>query len=199
MLQKVRLGLIPLFLAFTFAFPFGAAAANPTVQTGQSSGLGTFLTDARGMTLYQYKKDPPNNSTCANACAAAWPPLVVTGTPSLAPGVSGRLGTITRADGKQQVTYNGIPLYGYAGDQNPGDTNGQGVGNVWSVVTAVSAATQSASLAAAPTPVDSSPSASAPAAPGALSQLPATGGFPLVPIVAGGAALLAIGLGLRRR
>jgi Secreted repeat of unknown function len=39
------------------------------------------------------------------------------------------VGTTTRSDGNPQVTYNGHPLYTYSGDQNPGDTNGQGLTN----------------------------------------------------------------------
>ena len=39
----------------------------------------------------------------------------------------------TSAEGIQ-VTYNGWPLYFYAGDTAPGDTNGQGQGGVWYVV-----------------------------------------------------------------
>ena len=33
-----------------------------------------------------------------------------------------------------QVTYNGHPLYYFSGDQAPGDTNGQGIGDIWFVV-----------------------------------------------------------------
>jgi hypothetical protein len=33
------------------------------------------------------------------------------------------------------LTYNDIPLYYWASDQNPGDTTGQGVGDVWYIVT----------------------------------------------------------------
>jgi predicted lipoprotein with Yx(FWY)xxD motif len=43
-------------------------------------------------------------------------------------------GTITRADGQKQTTYKGMPLYFFAGDKAPGDTNGQGVKDVWYVV-----------------------------------------------------------------
>ena len=44
------------------------------------------------------------------------------------------LGTITRDDGSTQVTYNGWPLYYFHEDAAPGDTNGQGVGGVWFLV-----------------------------------------------------------------
>jgi hypothetical protein len=48
------------------------------------------------------------------------------------------VGTTTRADGAQQVIYNGHPLYLFAGDQKAGDTNGQGVnafGGSWYALT----------------------------------------------------------------
>src|SRR5205823_697777 len=74
-------------------------------------------------------------SACTGACAAAWPPLRVTGQPTVASGVTGSLvGTTSRSDGNPQVTYNGHPLYLYVGDQKAGDTNGQGVsafGGAW--------------------------------------------------------------------
>jgi predicted lipoprotein with Yx(FWY)xxD motif len=90
--------------------------------------LGTILVDSKGRTLYLFRSDSGSKSTCLGACAAAWPPLPAAGKPT----VSGRadaslVGTTTRPDGEQQVTYNGHPLYLYAGDQNAGDTRGQGL------------------------------------------------------------------------
>jgi predicted lipoprotein with Yx(FWY)xxD motif len=66
----------------------------------------------------------------------AWPPLLVTDTPSAREGVQAALlGVISRTDGGKQVTYNGKPVYTYAGDNAPGDLNGQGKGGVWFAVT----------------------------------------------------------------
>ncbi len=82
--------------------------------------------------------DSPTNSACTGACAAAWPPLRATGTPVIGTGLTAsKVGTTPRSDGRLQVTYNGHPLYTYTGDQNPGDTNGQGLtafGGGWFVL-----------------------------------------------------------------
>jgi predicted lipoprotein with Yx(FWY)xxD motif len=88
------------------------------------------------MTLYRFEKDGAGVSNCNGGCAAAWPPLVVAAgqAPTAGDGVTGKLDVITRQDGSLQVTYNGLPLYFFASDSNPGDTNGQEVGDVWYVV-----------------------------------------------------------------
>ena len=69
-----------------------------------------------------------------------WPPLLASGTATVGNGAKASLlGESTRSDGKQQVTYNGHPVYRFSGDQKAGDTNGQGVnvfGGSWYVLTA---------------------------------------------------------------
>jgi predicted lipoprotein with Yx(FWY)xxD motif len=98
--------------------------------------LGEFLVTADGMTVYLFSNDEAGVSNCADECAEAWPPVTVSAEQRLAAagGIEGEWGTIERADGSLQVTYNGMPLYLYAEDAAPGDTNGQGVGDVWWVV-----------------------------------------------------------------
>lgn len=96
----------------------------------RSSSLGTILVDDQGHTLYLFEKDRTGTSTCTGACAAAWPPLLVTDQPQAESGSQVRsdlLGTTTRSDGRKQVTYNKHPLYRFSGDHNPGETNGQGL------------------------------------------------------------------------
>jgi predicted lipoprotein with Yx(FWY)xxD motif len=105
-------------------------------MVGQNSSLGSFLVDSQGMTLYLYTKDTPNTSNCYGGCATAWPPLLTTGAPTAGAGVDdSKLGTTTRTDGSTQVTYNGWPLYYFAGDHAAGDTTGEGKGGVWYVIT----------------------------------------------------------------
>ena len=108
--------------------------ANLTV--GQNATLGSFLTDSNGMTLYLYTQDTANTSTCTGSCAASWPPFLTNGAPVAGTGVTASmLGTITRADGTTQVTYNGFPLYYSNQDTAAGATNGEGVGSNWYVMT----------------------------------------------------------------
>jgi predicted lipoprotein with Yx(FWY)xxD motif len=94
------------------------------------------LTGLDGKTLYISAGDSPNTSTCTGPCATTWPPLIVTPghLPTVGAGVTGKLGTFTRADGTTQVSYNGMPLYywqGYGavfpGDAKPGDVTGQNI------------------------------------------------------------------------
>ncbi len=73
-------------------------------------------------------------STCYDQCAAAWPPVLVQGDVVSPDGLGNTLSMAGRQDRSQQLTFNGMPLYRFAADQGPADTNGQGVGNVWFVV-----------------------------------------------------------------
>lgn len=119
------------------ASPSGTTSSGTTVNV-RSTGLGKILVDSRGRTLYLFKKDTGPKSTCSGACASAWPPFRTSGTPKAGSGVTASLlGTTTRSDGNDEVTYNGHPLYYYVGDQKAGDTNGQDLnqfGAAWYVL-----------------------------------------------------------------
>jgi len=118
-----------------------AAVATPKTQpiaTGhdvlkaRDVGGVMLLTNARGLTLYWFAPDTSTKSVCYGSCAAYWPP--VTGTPSAGPGVTGKLGTITRTGGALQATYDGHPLYTYVGDTGPGQASGNNLnlnGGLW--------------------------------------------------------------------
>ncbi len=111
--------------------------SNLMLGTNQNSKLGTFLSGYTGMTLYAFAKDQSGTSTCYAACAQMWPPYVVSpsDTYNFEYGVNGAdVGTITRADGSLQLTYNGHPLYFYSGDKSPNSYSGQGVQGAWYVV-----------------------------------------------------------------
>ena len=98
------------------------------VSAAKVGDLGTILVTPDGMTLYDFHKDKGGNSACYGACAGAWPPLLTEGNPQAqGPAERSMLGTTKRKDGTIQVTYNGWPLYTYAGDQAPGEANGNDV------------------------------------------------------------------------
>jgi predicted lipoprotein with Yx(FWY)xxD motif len=95
--------------------------------------LGTFLTDKRGMALYTSKNDDVGISNCHDECIDIWQVLWTQGNIAFGEGVDGELGIIERTDGPWQVTYDDQPLYFYAGDEAPGDTNGNGFDDMWFV------------------------------------------------------------------
>lgn len=102
------------------------------VHTAETD-LGTVLVGADGFTLYVFTLDVDGESTCYDQCAGTWPPV------SADSAIGGDLdasifGSTTRTDGSNQLTVDGKPLYTFAPDTNPGDTNGQGVNDVWFVV-----------------------------------------------------------------
>ena len=103
-----------------------ARAAAATVGVRQTS-LGRVIVDGKGRTLYLFEKDTSRRSACSGQCAEFWPPLLTHGRPVARAGVKqSLLGMVRRANGSQQVTYAGHPLYLYVGDAKPGQTNGEG-------------------------------------------------------------------------
>jgi len=98
-----------------------------------TSDLGDILVAPDGFTLYVFMPDAQGDPTCNDTCADNWPALG--GPVTAGEGVDAALlGTATRDDGTVQATYNGWPLYYFAGDPAVGDTNGQGVSDIWWVV-----------------------------------------------------------------
>jgi predicted lipoprotein with Yx(FWY)xxD motif len=115
----------------------GGSRPTATVKTASNSKVGaTVLVDAAGMTLYRLSGEHSGKFICASAtCTSNWHPLTLSAgaTPS---GISG-LTTVKRPNGVEQVAYNGMPLYTFAGDHTPGQANGQGFKDVgtWNAVT----------------------------------------------------------------
>ena len=152
------------------------ASAGGTVITTAKSSAGTVLTNGSGKAVYLWAKDTGDMSNCTGACAGAWPPVTTTGTATAAGSAKASdIGTITRSDGTKQVTYDGHPLYYFAGDSGPGTASGQGsdgFGAKWwlvaptgsdvtaSVSTFTAAATGAAPAAPAPAAPASSPASS---------------------------------------
>ncbi len=117
--------------------PPTADAGQITLKISRNANLGNILTDARGDTLYTFKSDPPNTTTCASGCDQTWPAVTIAkgAAPLADKGIAANIGVIVRADNTYQITYNDAPLYRYAGDRNPGDANGNGLAGLWLAVT----------------------------------------------------------------
>jgi predicted lipoprotein with Yx(FWY)xxD motif len=118
--------------------PMSEAPTDATVLAEEVGDAGTILVDgATGLTLYLFTEDEKDSgeSACNEGCIAAWPALTVEAgeTPTGGAGVdAAKLGTITRDDGDTQVTYDGLPLYFFAQDTQPGDL--KGVYPMWETV-----------------------------------------------------------------
>ena len=109
-----------------------SAFTEPTINVATDAKLGQILVDGKGMTLYIFTNDGPDQSKCNAKCLANWPPLLTQGNPILGPGVDASLvGSASLADGTTIVTYNHMPLYYFFKDTKPGDTTGLRVGSVW--------------------------------------------------------------------
>ena len=113
--------------------PGSPAAAGVTLALAEHATLGAFVTGANGMTLYIFTPDTATTSACVDQCATNWPPLTVAAASdaTAGTGVTGAIGTITRADGTMQITLGGHPLYYFANDKAAGDVNGQGLNDKW--------------------------------------------------------------------
>jgi len=104
-----------------------------TVMIAVKPGLGAYLVDSRGRTLYFFAKDGEGISNCYGDCAEKWPPfmpkrLIIPSTLNLTD-----FSFTRREDGGIQLVYKGYPLYYWINDKRMGDTSGHGVKNVWSV------------------------------------------------------------------
>jgi predicted lipoprotein with Yx(FWY)xxD motif len=98
------------------------------VSLGAAEGVGMVLVESKGMTLYDFRKDKGTTSSCYNACAGFWPPLLTKGEPQSSNGTSAsQLGTTERKDGTMQVTYAGHPLYTFVEDAKPGEAAGNNI------------------------------------------------------------------------
>ena len=110
--------------------------ADALLMTADSS-LGEIVVDGEGMTVYMFDNDTQGatSSSCSGQCAANWPAVTMDSEVPTVEGVTSEIGTIMGMDGALQVTLNGWPLYHFAGDAAAGDVNGQGVNEVWWVLT----------------------------------------------------------------
>jgi predicted lipoprotein with Yx(FWY)xxD motif len=129
-----------------------SSSSSAVVVKSASNSLGTILVDSQGMTLYHLSGEVNGKFICTStACLGVWHPLIAPAG-SGPSGEVGSLGTVKRPEGTVQVTYKGTPLYTFTGDQQPGETKGQGIKDVgtWSAVTTSSSSTPAPSTSSTP-------------------------------------------------
>ena len=138
-----------LALAAAIAAPTAAGASTRThhkhrakshgvvVKAEKSSKYGKILVDSSGKVLYFLSDTKGKSFACANGCTGLWPPLFTKGKPRAGSGIAKKkLATVKRGS-RLQVTYDGHPLYLYAGDSRPGQVYGEGIksfGGTWYVL-----------------------------------------------------------------
>jgi predicted lipoprotein with Yx(FWY)xxD motif len=112
------------------------AAAGEVTLEAQESDIGTHVVDGEGHTLYLTVRDDRDQSNCTGDCTQLWQPVLVDGEPQAGEGVQeDLLGTLEREDDLgTQVTYDGMPLYRFVSDQEPGDTRGHELADTWFAV-----------------------------------------------------------------
>ena len=108
-----------------------SSAASAVLTSAKKAKVGRVIVDAQGRTLYRFTAEAQGLPVCTGACVGTWPPALV----SAPSGLPKHVATVKRPDGgKLQLTYDGHPLYRYAGDRSKADANGEGVGGQWFVV-----------------------------------------------------------------
>ncbi|MFE7129231.1 SCO0930 family lipoprotein [Streptomyces sp. NPDC057638] len=114
----------------------GGGAALAGLSTRQDPTLGEIVVDKNGMTVYRFIKDSawPMKSACVGECLAKWPVVAPVAKNDTRGILKKNFVTFSRPDGIKQQTIDCWPLYTFAGDTKPGETNGQGVGGTWYAV-----------------------------------------------------------------
>lgn len=119
-----------------------AAVTQPGLSTRNDPKLGEIVIDRNGMTVYRFLKDTqwPMSTKCTGACLEKWPvvsPVDEKDTKGIdLQGSTPTQGYVVfnRPDGLKQQSIDCVPIYTFANDKKPGDTNGQGVGGTWFAV-----------------------------------------------------------------
>jgi predicted lipoprotein with Yx(FWY)xxD motif len=121
------------------------------------SSIGTILETSKGAALYWFAPDTSTTSKCYGSCAKYWPPVIGKAEAMSGSSLSGTFGTIKRTNGQLQATYDGHPLYTYAGDSSAGMVTGNDVnasGGLWWAITPSGSKIKSAKTK--PTPASTS-------------------------------------------
>jgi predicted lipoprotein with Yx(FWY)xxD motif len=121
-------------LAACASAPATTPAPSYTVMTMNKAGIGDYLVDGKGMTLYYFTRDTAGKSNATAQVIANWPIFYVTSIVVPSNLKPSDFGSVSGFSGQMQATYKGWPLYYYIKDQAAGDVLGQGVGGVWYIL-----------------------------------------------------------------
>lgn len=131
-LGPTRISALSLALLLLMVGASVSSATGGDLGVGNTS-LGNIVVDGKGMTAYYYQPDVVDSgvSTCTGGCLAHWPAITSTSATPIVAGITAKVTTIAATN---QIVLNGRPIYTFAGDSKPGDTNGQGIGGIWWVI-----------------------------------------------------------------
>jgi predicted lipoprotein with Yx(FWY)xxD motif len=105
--------------------PGSAGASAGKAATRVDPELGMVLSSSSGITLYFSEEEADGTIRCVGRCLEVWLPMEVASEPAAGSEVEG-LGVMRRPDdGRNQLTYQGKPLYTFVEDGGPGDTKGE--------------------------------------------------------------------------
>lgn len=136
---SVALGVGTVGIAMATSGRPAAAASHVAIGVKHNQSLGRILyAGPKHLTVYAFARDHRGHSSCTGACTKGWPPVTTNGKPRAVAGANAAdLGTITRSNGSKQATYDGHPVYFFAGDQTGSTASGQRVsafGGRWYVI-----------------------------------------------------------------
>jgi predicted lipoprotein with Yx(FWY)xxD motif len=114
---------VAIAIAATTGSSTSSTTSGATVSVKKLAGAGRVLVDAQGRALYRSEQERNGMVMCDGACLSFWRPLTVSGTPTKAHSLAGKLAIVKRPDGKRQVTFNGKLLYSFKLDK-PGKVTG---------------------------------------------------------------------------
>ncbi len=104
-----------------------------TINVSYKSGIGNYLVDSNGMTLYYFTENV-DGKTFNGPYLDLWSPFYVSKI-VVPPTLNSKdFSVVTGGNGKPQIAYKGWPLYYFIKDTKPGDTNGEGVKGLWYVM-----------------------------------------------------------------
>lgn len=129
----ITLACLPLASAWALETqPLSGAEQVPLAQMTENGKA--YLVDAKGFSLYRFDKDAQGKSNCYAECAEKWPPALASDSEvkaGVGSAADAGVGLILRDDGRYQWSYRGQPLYRWIKDEQPGQSSGDGMKNVW--------------------------------------------------------------------